>query len=154
MRKIRAKGRMDANNSGWVGDLLAADCERDTLQKWKNWLHEMKKKDGVKKMEEEHQKKVSQMIKIADESGGLLHEITKPTVWRGELQILKEEEEDAKPSKDEDHGRCDKNDQTKRQNGPEWRLAVSESLAADCKKTWLHQEWEGGQNAAMVQVAT
>ena len=54
MRKIRAKGRMDANNSGWVGDLLAADCERDTLQKWKNWLHEMKKKDEVKKMEEEH----------------------------------------------------------------------------------------------------
>ena len=73
------------------------------------------------------------MIKSADGSAWLLHEITKPTVWRGELQILKEEEEDAKPSKDEDHGRCDKNDQTKRQNGPEWRLAVSESLAADCK---------------------
>ena len=31
-RKIKAKGRMDANNSWWVTDLLAADCT-------KAWLH-------------------------------------------------------------------------------------------------------------------
>ena len=31
-RKIRSKGRMDAENRWWVADLLAADCE-------KAWLH-------------------------------------------------------------------------------------------------------------------
>ena len=36
------------------------------------------------------------MIKSADGSARLLHKITKPTAWRG-VQILKKEEEDAKP---------------------------------------------------------
>ena len=31
-RKIRSKGRMDAENRWWVADLLAAHCE-------KAWLH-------------------------------------------------------------------------------------------------------------------
>ena len=31
-KKIRSKGRMDANNSWWVSELLAADCARA-------WLH-------------------------------------------------------------------------------------------------------------------
>ena len=48
-------------------------------------------------MEVEHQKLVSRMITSADVGTGLLHKITKPTVWRGGLQILMEEEEDAKP---------------------------------------------------------
>ena len=52
----------------------------------------MKEKDEAKKMEEEHQKKVSQLIKSADGRVGLLHKITKPTV-----QILMKEEEDVKP---------------------------------------------------------
>ena len=59
-KKIRSKGRMDANNSWWVSGLLAADCEKawlhagleDTMQKWCDWLGEMKKKDERKKMEE------------------------------------------------------------------------------------------------------
>ena len=45
----------------------------NTMQKWYDWLREMKKKDEVKKMEEVRQRKVSQMIKSADGSAGLLH---------------------------------------------------------------------------------
>ena len=46
-RQIRAKGRMDANSSWWVSELLAADCEKAWLQsgweemrmqKWYDWL--------------------------------------------------------------------------------------------------------------------
>ena len=33
MRKIKAKGRMDANNSWWVSEMLAVDCK-------KAWLHQ------------------------------------------------------------------------------------------------------------------
>ena len=36
------------------------------------------------------------MIKSAEGSAGLLHNITKPTIWRGGVQILKKEEENAK----------------------------------------------------------
>ena len=50
--RIRSKGRMDANNSWCVSELLAADCEKallhagleDTMQKWYEWPGEMKKK--------------------------------------------------------------------------------------------------------------
>ena len=45
------------------------------------------------KMEEKHQRKVEKMIKSAEGSAGLLHKITKPTMWRGGVQILKEEED-------------------------------------------------------------
>ena len=49
-RKISTKDRMDANNSWWVSELLAADCEKawlhagweDTMLKWYDWLCEMK----------------------------------------------------------------------------------------------------------------
>ena len=41
-----------------------------------------------------HQRKVSQMIKSADGSAGLLHRITKPTARRGGVKILKEVEEE------------------------------------------------------------
>ena len=47
-------------------------------------------------MEELHQQRVSQMIKSAEGSAGLLHEITKPTAWRGGAQMLKKEEKDAR----------------------------------------------------------
>ena len=33
------------------------------MQKWFDWLNQMKEEDEVEKMEEEHQKKVSNMIK-------------------------------------------------------------------------------------------
>ena len=67
------------------------------MTRWCNWLCEMKKKDEEKRMELEHQKLVSSMIKSAEGGTGLLHNITKPTAGRGGVQILKEEEEDAKP---------------------------------------------------------
>ena len=49
-----------------------------------------------KKMEEMHQRKVEKMINSAEGSAGLLHKITKPTMWRGGVQILKKNEEDAR----------------------------------------------------------
>ena len=48
-------------------------------------------------MEVKHQKTVSRMIKSSDGSTGLLHKFANPTAWRGGGQILKREEEDAKP---------------------------------------------------------
>ena len=47
-------------------------------------------------MEEMHQRKVEKMIKGAEDSAGLLHNITKPTMWRGGVHILGKEEEDAR----------------------------------------------------------
>ena len=84
-----------------VTELLAADCEKlwiypgweDAMNKWYEWLEEMKKKDEEKKMKEMHQQKVTQMMKSAEGSAGLLHKITKPTAWRGGAQILKKEED-------------------------------------------------------------
>ena len=85
-------------------ELLAADCEKawihtgweDTMQKWYNWLEEMKWKDEKENMEHMRQHKVAQMIKSAEGSAGLLHKISKPTAWRRGVQILENEEEDAK----------------------------------------------------------
>ena len=104
IRKIRSRGRMDAENRWWVSELLAADCEKawihtgweDTMQKWYKWLEEMRKKDENENMEEMHQHRVAQVIKSAESSAGLLHKITKPTPWRGGAQILKKEEEDSR----------------------------------------------------------
>ena len=100
-KKIGSKGSIDAQNRWWVAELLSKDCEKgwthtgweDTMQKWYEWLKHMKKKDEKEKMEEMHQRKVEKMIKSAEWSAGLLHTITKPTMWRGGVQILKEEED-------------------------------------------------------------
>ena len=66
------------------------------MQKWYEWLEYMKKKDEKEKMEEMHQRKVEKMIKSAEGSAELLHKITKPTMRRGGVQILKEEEKVAR----------------------------------------------------------
>ena len=103
-KKIRSKGRMDAENRWLVTELLAADCEKawihpgweDTMQKWYDWLPKLKKEDEKEKLEQLHQHKVKQMIKSAEGSAGLLHKTTKDTAWRGGAHILKKEEEDAK----------------------------------------------------------
>ena len=44
-------------------------------------------------MEEMHERKVEKMIESAEGSAGLLHKITKPTMWRGGVQILKKEDD-------------------------------------------------------------
>ena len=57
-KKIRSKGRMDAESRWWVTELLAADCEKawihpgweDTMQKWYEWLEKMKKRKMRSKM--------------------------------------------------------------------------------------------------------
>ena len=66
------------------------------MQKWYDWLEEMKKKDEKEKMEDMHQKKEGQMIEIASGSVGLSHKISKPTAWICRVQILVNEEEDAR----------------------------------------------------------
>ena len=103
-KKIRSKGRMDAENRWWVAELMAADCEKawlhpgeqETMQTWFVWLEKMKKEDDKRKLEELHQQSVSQMINCAEGSAGLLHKFTKSTAWSGEAQILKREEENAR----------------------------------------------------------
>ena len=83
---------------------MATDSEKarthagwdDLMQEWQEWQKYMKKKDEKKKMKEMHQQKVEQVIKSAEGSAGLLHEITKPTPWRRGAQILEKEEEDAR----------------------------------------------------------
>ena len=49
----------------WVAELPAADCEKawlhpgeeETMQKWSDWLREMKEEDVKRKMEELHQQR-------------------------------------------------------------------------------------------------
>ena len=68
---------MDAESRWWVSELLAADCEKawihagleDILQKWYNWLEEMKKKDEKEKMEEMHRKSLAQNLKAHSMEG-------------------------------------------------------------------------------------
>ena len=98
IRKIKAKGRIDANNSKWwVSDYWMLLARRRGfimhMQQWHNWLHEMKKKDEEKRRLEEHQKLVSRMIASADGGAGLLHKITKPTAWRRGVQVLERRRE-------------------------------------------------------------
>ena len=89
-KNIKSKVRLDANNSWWVSELLAADCKtawlhpewEGTMLRWYGWLPEIKK-DEEKKMEVEQRTLVSRMIQSSDGSTGLLHKITKPSAWRG-----------------------------------------------------------------------
>ena len=60
--KIKSEGRVGANNSWWVSELLAADCKKsvapprmDTMLRWLSWLYEVKKKDEEKRMEVEEE---------------------------------------------------------------------------------------------------
>ena len=55
-----------------------------------------KKEEKKKKLEEIHQQKVTQMIKSAEGSAGLLHKTSKPAAWEGGAQFLKKEEEYAR----------------------------------------------------------
>ena len=67
-------------------------------------------------MEEMHQQKVTQMIRSAEGSAGLLHKITEHTAWRGGAQILKKEVEYKK-----------RNCGHTRKGGTKWKVAA-ESL--------------------------
>ena len=97
-KKIRPKGRMDAESRWSVAELLAADCEKAWLQleEEEENLQKWKKEQDKRMVEELHQQKACQMIKRAEGSAGLLHKITKPTAWREGAQILKKEEEDVR----------------------------------------------------------
>ena len=122
IKKIKSSGRTDAKNRWWVSELLAKDCEKawvhtgweDTMQKWYERLEHMKKKDEKEKWRRMHQRKVEKMIESAEGSVGLLHKITKPTMWRGGVQILKKSEDarlldrcEAKRKEWAKHWQCD-----------------------------------------------
>ena len=89
VEKIRSKERMDAKNRWWVSELLAEDCEKvwthtgweDAKHKWYEWREYMKNKDEKEKWRRMHQRKLEKMTKSAEGSAGLLHKITKPTMW-------------------------------------------------------------------------
>ena len=78
--KIKSEGRVDANNSWWVCELLAADCKEkktwlhpgweDTMLRWFSWLYEVKKKDEEKRMEVEDEKFNGVERRSADSEGG------------------------------------------------------------------------------------
>ena len=113
--------------------MLAKDCEKawthtgweDTVQKWYERLEHMKKKDEKGKMEEMHQRKMEKMIET-----GLLHKRTKPTMWRGGVQILRKEEEDARLLE-----RC----KAKRKEGAKhWQCDESVQNVGD--KPWKNEE--------------
>ena len=59
------------------------------MQKWYEWLEEMKKKDEKRK---DGGNASAQMIEGAERSAGLLHKISKVATWRGGAQIWENEE--------------------------------------------------------------
>ena len=65
----------------------------DAVQQWYNWRRGKDEKDEEKWREEEHQKFVSPTISSAEGGAGFLHRITKPTAWRGGLQVFQDLEE-------------------------------------------------------------
>ena len=79
-KKIRSRGRMDAENRWRVIDLLAAECEKawihpgweDTRQKGHEWLERLKYM-----MRRKIWRKCT-MRKSAEGSAGFLHQFTKP----------------------------------------------------------------------------
>ena len=69
------------------------------------------------------------MIKSTEGSAGLLHKITKPTMWRGGVQTLKKEEEDA---------RLLERFETKREWSKHWQCDESVQNVED--KHWKNEE--------------
>ena len=87
--------------------------------------------------EEMHQRKVENMIKGPEGSAGLLQKITKPTMWRGGVQILEKEEGDARLL-----DRCE----AKRK---EWskRWPCDEEIQSVQDKPWRNEELRKGEEA-------
>ena len=92
------------------------------------------------------------MIKSAEGSAGLLHKIAKPTMWRGGVQILKREEEDARlldlceAQKKEwaKHWQCDEtveNVEDKSWNNEELKK-LEDALEKHLVRTKQKQEWD------------
>ena len=74
------------------------------MRQWYDCLSEVKKKDEEKRMDVKLQKLVSRMIRSAEGGGtDLLHDTSKSTSWRGELQILQDQVKDVNPL-----ARCEK----------------------------------------------
>ena len=75
-------------------------------------------------------KLVSRVIKSADGGTGLLSNITKPTAWRGGVQIVKEDEEDATPL-----ARCE---EKRKEWAKHWQCDTEVQDLKD--KTWMNEE--------------
>ena len=98
-----------------------------------NWFEEMKKKDEKEKMEEMHQHRVAHMIKSAEGSAGLLHKISKPTAWRGGVQILENEEEDARL--------VDRCAAKRKEWAKHWQWQNTGNVMRGCR-TWRKKPWK------------
>ena len=88
-------------------------------------------------MEEMHQRKVEKMIKSAEGSAGLLHKITKPTMWRGGVQILEKEDEDAKL--------LDRCEAKRKEWSKHWQC--NEEIQNMQDKPWRNEEWREYEEA-------
>ena len=66
------------------------------MQRWFCWLHEMDKRDEKRMSETEHRKLVGWMMSSSGRGAGYLHKVTKPTAWRGGLQVREDLEGNVK----------------------------------------------------------
>ena len=76
------------------------------------------------------QRNVEKMIKSAEGSAGLLHKITKPTRWRGEVPILEKEKEDARL--------LDRCEAKKKKRSKHWQC--NEEIQSMQDKPWRNEE--------------
>ena len=93
------------------------------MRVWYEWLKYMKKKMRRRKWRRCISERWRRLIKSAEGSAGLLHKITKPTMWSGGVQILKEEEEDA--------GLLDRCEAKRKEWAKHWQCDESEQNAED-----------------------
>ena len=96
-RRMKAKGRMHAQNSWWVSELLAVDCKKRGFTQIgrtpssNGTRGSMRRRRRRKK--EEHQKLVSRLIASAAGEADFLHRIAKPAASNGGLRVLEEFQE-------------------------------------------------------------
>ena len=103
-KKIRSKGRMDAKSRWWFPELLVADCEKawihtgweDTMQKWYNWLEEVKKKDEREKWRKTSTQGGANDQECGRKCGPLAQNLQAYSMEGERAQILENEEEDAR----------------------------------------------------------
>ena len=81
------------------------------------------------------------MIKSADGGPGLLHKITRPTAWRGGAQILREEEEDAKPL-----ARCE---ESRKEWAMHWQSSTEVQDLKD--KPWKNEELKNSEEDSQTE---
>ena len=93
MKKKDEEKRMEADHQKLVSRMIASDDGGARLAAQDHETDSLERRSA----ESEGGRRRCQGVRSAEGGTGLLHEITKPTAWRGGVQILKEEEQDARP---------------------------------------------------------